>query len=95
MKLTHKEWRCIAKKERRRRIRRLTARERDANEERLKAALESNMEYLKFYAEKEKQMEETEAQEEREHAERERLWLEEEVGHFAITCISSQEFFFY
>lgn len=80
IKLTHKEWRGIAKKERRRRIRRLTARERDVNEKRLRAALESNMEYLKFYAEKEKQTEEKETQEKREHAERERLWLEEEVN---------------
>lgn len=79
IKLTHKEWRRIARKERRRRIRRLTAQERDANEERLRAALESNMEYLKFYAEEEKQKEEKEAQEKKEHAERERLWLEEEV----------------
>lgn len=79
-KLTHKEWRRIARKERRRRIRRLTAQERDANEERLRAALENNMEYLKFYAEKEKQQEEKKTQEEKEHAERERLWLEEEVN---------------
>lgn len=79
-KPTHKEWRRIAKKERRRRIRRLTAQERDANEERLVAALESNMEYLKFCAEKENHEKEKEEQEQKEHAEREKLWLEEEVN---------------
>lgn len=80
IKLTHKEWRRIAKKERRRRIRRLIAQERDANEGRLRAALESNMEYLKFCAEEEAQKKEKEAQEQKERAERERLWLEEEVN---------------
>lgn len=80
IKLTHKEWRRIAKKERRKRIRRLTAQERDANEERLRAALANNMAYLKFCAEEEKQKKEKEAQEQKEHAERERLWLEEEVN---------------
>lgn len=79
-KLSHKEWRRIAKKERRRRIRRSIAQERDANEERLRAALENNMEYLKFCAEEEQQKKEKEAQEREEHAERERLWLEEEVN---------------
>ncbi|KAL6253611.1 hypothetical protein P5V15_012327 [Pogonomyrmex californicus] len=79
MKLSHKQWRHIAKKERRRRIRRKIAIERDANEERLRAALESNMEYLKFSAEEEKREKEKEAQEQEKHAERERLWLEEEI----------------
>lgn len=79
-KLSHKEWRRIAKKERRRRIRRSIAQERDTNEERLRAVLESNMAYLKFCAEQEKQREEKEAQVRKQHAEREKLWLEEEVN---------------
>ncbi|XP_011866151.1 PREDICTED: U2 small nuclear ribonucleoprotein auxiliary factor 35 kDa subunit-related protein 2 [Vollenhovia emeryi] len=79
IKPTHREWRRIARKERRRRIRRLAAQERDANEGRLKAALENNMVYLKFCAEEQKQKEEREEQEQKEHAERERLWLEEEI----------------
>lgn len=75
-KLSHKEWRCIAKKERRRRLRRKIAQERDAVEERLRAALESSAEYLNLVEEQEK----LEAQEQEEHAKRERLWLEEEVN---------------
>ncbi|XP_071559837.1 uncharacterized protein [Temnothorax nylanderi] len=79
IKLTHKEWRRNAKKERRRRIRRSIAQEHDANEERLRAALENNMAYLNFCAEQEKQRQDKEAQEQKERAERERLWLEEEI----------------
>lgn len=78
-KLSHKEWRCIAKNERRRRKRRLMAQERDANKERLRAALKSNMEYMKFCAEEEKEAQAREACEREEHAERERLWLNEEI----------------
>ncbi|XP_012535664.2 U2 small nuclear ribonucleoprotein auxiliary factor 35 kDa subunit-related protein 2 [Monomorium pharaonis] len=77
-KLSHKEWRRIAKRERRRRIRRTIAQERDANEQRLRAALKGNMAYLKFSAEEEQQKKNEKAQEERERAEREKLWLEEE-----------------
>jgi len=79
-KLSHKEWRRIVKKERRKRKRQIMAQERDANEERLRAALENNMEYMQFCAEKEKQEKEKEVQEQEKHAERERLWLEEEVN---------------
>jgi len=98
-KLSHKEWRRIVKKERRRRKRRLKAQERDANEGRLRAALESNMEYMKFCAEKEKQTKEKEAREQEEHAERERLWLEEEVNiHITILQLHiflAKNFYFY
>jgi len=79
-KLSHKEWRRIVKKERRKRKRQIMAQERDANEERLRAALENNMEYMQFCAEKEKQEKEKKVQEQEKHAERERLWLEEEVN---------------
>ncbi|XP_029668366.1 U2 small nuclear ribonucleoprotein auxiliary factor 35 kDa subunit-related protein 2 [Formica exsecta] len=78
-KPSHKEWRRIAKRERRRRIRQKAAQERDANEEKLRAALMSNMEYLNRRAEQEKEKKEKEAREQEEHAERNRLWLEEEV----------------
>lgn len=77
---SHKEWRRIAKKERRRRIRQKFAQERDANDEKLRAALMSNMEYLNYRAEQEKQEKEKEAREQEEHVERDRLWLEEEVN---------------
>ncbi|XP_019884458.2 U2 small nuclear ribonucleoprotein auxiliary factor 35 kDa subunit-related protein 2 [Camponotus floridanus] len=75
----HKEWRRIAKKERRRRIRRKAAQERDGNEEKLMAALMSNMEYLNWRAEQERLEEEKEIREQEEHAEQNRLWLEEEA----------------
>ncbi|KAG5324756.1 U2AFL protein, partial [Acromyrmex heyeri] len=78
-KLSHKEWRRIVKRERRKRKRQMMAQERDANEERLRAALENNMEYMQFCAEKEKQEKEKEAREQEKHAERERFWLEEEI----------------
>lgn len=80
IKLSHKKWRCIAKRERRRRIRRSIAQERDANEERLRAVLEGNMAYLKFCAKQEKQEKKKEAQEQKEHEKQERVWLEEEVN---------------
>lgn len=75
----HKAWRRIAKKERRRRLRRKAAREREADEEQLRAALERSAEYLNWRAEEERRVKEEEEREEREREERERLWLEEEV----------------
>lgn len=78
-KLSHKKWRRIAKRERRRRIRQKTAQERDANGEKLRAALMCNVEYLNWRAEQKKQEEEKEAREQEEQAERNRLWLEEEA----------------
>ncbi|XP_014469221.1 PREDICTED: U2 small nuclear ribonucleoprotein auxiliary factor 35 kDa subunit-related protein 2 isoform X2 [Dinoponera quadriceps] len=78
-KMRHKEWRRIVKKERRRRLRRATAQQRDADEERLRAALNNTVEYLKWCDEQERFKKETEARERREHEEREKQWLEEEV----------------
>ncbi|KAG7211215.1 hypothetical protein KM043_010531 [Ampulex compressa] len=75
----HKDWRRIAKKERRRRIRREAAREREAEEARLRAALERSAEYLNWRKDQEEQRRACEAREEKERAERERSWLEEEV----------------
>lgn len=84
-KLNRKEWRRIVKKDRRRRKRQLLAQERDANEERLRAALENNMAYMKFCTDEEKEAKEEETREQEKHAERERLWLEEEVNiHITI-----------
>lgn len=85
-KLSHREWRRIVRKERRKRKRQIIAQERDANEERLRAALENNMEYMQFCAEKEKQEKEKEAREQEKHEERERLWLEEEVNIHILYC---------
>lgn len=76
---SHKTWRRIAKRERRRRLRRKAAKEREADEEQLRAALERTAEYLNWCKEKEQREKEAEELEKREHEEREKLWLEEEV----------------
>lgn len=78
-KPSHKEWRRIVKKERRRHIRQRVAQERDANEEKLRAALICNKDYLNWRAEQKKQEKEKEVREQEEQAEQNRLWLEEEV----------------
>lgn len=64
---------------RRSRLRRAAAQERDANEEQVRARLESNAEYLNWRAEHGEQEAKKEAREREVHAEREKLWLEEEV----------------
>lgn len=79
-RLSHKEWRRVAKRERRRRLRRTAAQERDADEERLRAALERSAEYSNWRQEQERLEEEKEAREREEYAELERRWLEEEVN---------------
>lgn len=79
-KPSHKEWRRIVKKERRRHIRQRVAQERDANEEKLRAALICNKDYLNWRAEQKKQEKEKEVREQEEQAEQNRLWLEEEVN---------------
>nr|XP_031840438.1 U2 small nuclear ribonucleoprotein auxiliary factor 35 kDa subunit-related protein 1 isoform X2 [Nomia melanderi] len=75
----HKEWRRIAKRERRRRLRRKAAAERDADAERLRAALEKNADYLNWLEKCEAEEKEKERIEKEEHEQREKLWLEEEV----------------
>ncbi|KAF7389323.1 hypothetical protein HZH66_010460 [Vespula vulgaris] len=76
---SHKAWRRIAKRERRRRLRRKAAKEREADEERLRAALECTAEYLNWCEAKKQREKEEEELEKREHEEREKLWLEEEI----------------
>lgn len=83
-RLSHKEWRRIAKKERRRRLRQNAARDRVANEERLVSALERDMVYIKWRAKQEEEEKEKERREQKEHAEREKLWLEEEVTNVGL-----------
>ncbi|KOX78446.1 U2 small nuclear ribonucleoprotein auxiliary factor 35 kDa subunit-related protein 1 [Melipona quadrifasciata] len=78
-KKSHKEWRKIAKKERRRHLRRRAAAEREADEQRLKAALEKSADYSNWLEQREAEEREKEAREKEEHDEREKLWLEEEV----------------
>lgn len=78
-KKSHKEWRKIAKRERRRHLRRKAAAEREADEQRLRAALEKSADYLNWLEQHEAEEKEKEAREKEEHDERERLWLEEEV----------------
>lgn len=80
--LSHKEWRRIAKRERRRRIRRKAAQDRDLDEERLRATLESTAEYTNWIAEQLKEKRDREIVEKQEHDAREKLWLEEEVRKF-------------
>ncbi|XP_015112431.1 U2 small nuclear ribonucleoprotein auxiliary factor 35 kDa subunit-related protein 1 [Diachasma alloeum] len=77
--LSHKEWRRIAKKERRRKIRRKHAREREADDDRLRETLERSAEYLKWIEEQANLEKEKERREREEHDEQERLWLEREV----------------
>lgn len=79
-KSSHKEWRRIAKRERRRRLRRKAAAERDADAERLRAALEKNADYLNWLEKCEVEEKEKEKTEKEEHEELEKLWLEEEVS---------------
>ncbi|XP_015176007.1 PREDICTED: U2 small nuclear ribonucleoprotein auxiliary factor 35 kDa subunit-related protein 1-like [Polistes dominula] len=76
---SHKEWRRIAKRERRRRLRQKAAKERDADELQLRAALEKSADYLNWCKEQEQCEKEKEELEKQEHEEREKLWLEEEV----------------
>ena len=76
---SHKEWRRVAKRERRRRIRQKAAQLRDADEKKLTARLEKSTEYLNWLVEKEKQDKERESIEKREHEEKLKLWLEEEA----------------
>lgn len=79
-KKSHKEWRKIAKREHRRRLRRKAAAEREANEEQLRAALVKSAEYLKWLEQCEIEEREKEAREKEEHDQREKQWLEEEVS---------------
>lgn len=90
-KISHKEWRHIAKRERRRRLRREAARQRDSDEEQLRAVLECNAEYLKWRDEQKRLEKETKAQEQQEYEEREREWLEEEVN----SCFNKTESLFH
>lgn len=87
-KPSHKEWRRIAKKERRRHLRRKAAQEREADEDRLRAALERSADYLNWCEEQKELEREREAREREERAEQERLWLKEEVNCTHIPCVS-------
>ncbi|EZA58931.1 hypothetical protein DMN91_011014 [Ooceraea biroi] len=78
-RLRHRQWRRIAKRERRRRLRRKAAQKRDTEEDQLRAALERDADYLNWRVEQEKLEEEREAREQEELAKQERLWLKEEV----------------
>lgn len=60
-------------------MRRKTALAREAEEERLRAALEASAGYLTWLEQSEREAKENEEKEKEEHDERERLWLEEEV----------------
>ncbi|KOC61506.1 U2 small nuclear ribonucleoprotein auxiliary factor 35 kDa subunit-related protein 1 [Habropoda laboriosa] len=76
---SHKEWRRIAKRERRKRLRRRAAAEREADAERLRAALEKSADYLNWLEQCEVEDREKEIWEKEKHDQEEKLWLEEEV----------------
>lgn len=78
-KISHKEWRRIAKKERRRRLRTREARARDCDAERLDQKLRESADYLKWVEARQAQEELEAKQEKEEHDIQERKWLEEEV----------------
>ncbi|CAK9798249.1 U2 small nuclear ribonucleoprotein auxiliary factor 35 kDa subunit-related protein 1 [Anthophora quadrimaculata] len=78
-KKSHKEWRRIAKRERRKRLRRKAATEREADAKRLRAALEKSADYLNWLEQCEVEEREKEIREKERHEQQEKLWLEEEV----------------
>ncbi|XP_012266971.2 U2 small nuclear ribonucleoprotein auxiliary factor 35 kDa subunit-related protein 1 [Athalia rosae] len=78
-KLSHKEWRRIAKRERRRRLRVRAATTRDLDAERLAAKLEESDDYSKWIQKQRAEEEFKKAEEAKEHELQERKWLEEEV----------------
>ncbi|CAK9829437.1 U2 small nuclear ribonucleoprotein auxiliary factor 35 kDa subunit-related protein 1 [Anthophora retusa] len=78
-KKSHKEWRRIAKRERRKRLRCKAAAEREADAKRLRAALEKSADYLNWLEQCEIEEREKEAREKERHEQQEKLWLEEEV----------------
>lgn len=82
--LSYKEWRKIGKKERRRKIRRKHACERQEEDERLREALERSAGYLNWVEEQEVLEKEKEKREQEERDEQERLWLEREVKKIAF-----------
>lgn len=85
-KLSHKEWRRIAKRERRRRVRRAAAQQRDLDEQQLRAALERSAGYLKWRDEQDNLEKEAEAREQQEREGQERQWLEREVNILYFNC---------
>ncbi|XP_043478244.1 U2 small nuclear ribonucleoprotein auxiliary factor 35 kDa subunit-related protein 2 [Leptopilina heterotoma] len=78
-KPSHKEWRRRVKKERRRRLRRRAAEERDADAERLRAALEKTAEYSNWIKEQEEEEKQKEIVEEQERIQGEHEWWEKEL----------------
>lgn len=77
--LSHRAWRRVAKKERRRRLRREAAKSRVKEEICLKAALEKDADYLNWLKAEELEEEKQEAADKQKHDEEETLWLEREV----------------
>ena len=79
-RLSHKEWRRQAKRERRRRLRRKAAQERDADAEHLKKKLQNTTEYLTWVKEQEDKEKHQQSIQEQEHVEREQKWLKDEAS---------------
>lgn len=88
VKISHKEWRKVAKKLRRKRLRRKAAQLRDFDDEQLRAALERSAEYLNWVQEQNKLREENERREKEELEEQEKQWLENEVFIILFTTAS-------
>ena len=79
-RLSHKEWRRRVKKERRKRLRRVAARARDEEADRLQQRFELSEDYVRWSAEQAKLQAENEKRAEEEHERLEKAWLEAEVG---------------
>ena len=77
---SHKQWRSLVKKLRRKRLRQEAAKNRDEEEQNLQLRLEQDPCYLKWKEEEAKQLLESEKREKEEHVKLEKNWLETEVS---------------
>lgn len=87
---SHKHWRRKVKKERRRRLRQLTARARDEEAERLRKQLEEDPDYVLWLKDQEEIKAERQKREEEEHVKAEQAWLDAEVCNIQLN-----KFFFF
>lgn len=86
-KPSHKEWRRLVKKKRRKVVRQKAARERDQEAERVQQILEKREDYVEWQKEIKKLEEEKEKLAREEHDKLEKAWLEAEVRHNSTMCI--------
>lgn len=77
---SHREWRRLAKKERRKRLRQLAAREQAEEADQLERRLEASADYLRWLELEDKLQEQREARERQQHESLEKAWQEAEVS---------------